>query len=289
MEGNNTPMKPRILILIPLCDYERWSSLHALTSIAAMDAGDFDIEVLVHVQTELPCWEELEELYRTYPFSLVVEYWWKGDIPVGGDPEKEDVRLHGITYSRNHGLRIARDCGYDGLWYIDSDVLVPASALQSLWLLNKPLVSGVFYGHAGKVPYVFCKDFGRANDMQADTNYDCHYIRWLPKKGTITADFTGNGCLLWRGEALQSDLWYDFGFREQENHVWAEDPYTLLEALDRGIGPVVVECGIVCWHTNPDQYAYADGRRVDTAGLLREMVSRWKKQHPFMTGPTSTV
>ena len=249
-------MKPRILAWVPLCEYERWSMGHALAALAAVDAAGFVLDVVAHVQTPDARWEGLERLAATYPHRLETVYWWGRDVATG--PAQHE-RLAGITASRNVALAWARRNRYDGLWFVDADVLVPAAALARLWALDRPLTSGVFHAtDEGHVPYVFMRDRARAEwpTAAASADYDCHFVRWLPDDGWIDADFTGNGCLLWRGAALASDLTYRHGWREQDGRYWAEDPYTLLDALDRGLGPVRVDCGLRCWHTHPGGLAY---------------------------------
>lgn len=262
-------MKPRILAWLPMADYERWSATHALTALAAVDAAGFALDVLVHVQTREARWDELERLRGDYPHRLTTVYWWGRDIATG--PAQHD-RLAGITASRNVALARARRNRYDGLWFVDSDVLVPPDALARLWALDRPLTSGVFHAtDEGHVPYVFMRDLARAErrDAPASADYDCHYVRWLPDEGRIDVDFVGNGCLLWRGAALASGLTYRYGWREADGRHWAEDPFCLLDALDLGLGPVRVDCGLRCLHTHPGGLAYGQHGAIPTVEALR--------------------
>lgn len=271
-------MKPRILAFVCLADYERWSATHALTALAAVECDGFALDVLAHVQSREARWGELDRLRGCYPHRLTCLYWWHRDIATG--PHQHE-RLAGITASRNVGLAWARRNRYQGVWFVDSDVLVPPDALARLWALDRPLASGVFHSaDEHRIPYVFMRDLARAErrDATASADYDCHYVRWLPDEGVIDADFTGNGCLLWRGAALASDLTYRYGWREQDGRYWAEDPRTLLDALDLGLGPVRVDCGLRCLHTHPDGLAYGHLEAIPTeqalAAYRREAVAR---------------
>lgn len=262
-------MKPRILAWICLCDYERWSATHALTALAAVEKSGFDLVAFAHVQTRPWPWDELVDLAQDPRLPLYGGYWWRDDIATGPEQHR---RLAGITHSRNVALDCARRFRHDGLWFVDSDVLVPPDALARLWALDRPLTSGVFHSaDESRIPYVFMRDRARAEWPAADPSddYDCHFVRRLPDVGWIDADFTGNGCLLWRGAALASDLTYRHGWRDQDRRYWAEDPYTLLDALDRGLGPVRVDCGLRCRHTHPGGMAYGQHEAVPTERILK--------------------
>lgn len=273
---------PRILVWVPCTDYERASITHALTALGAVASGNAELVISAHVQTEKYKWPELtnlhQELRAATPHKWHVGYWWDNMLVQPG-PGHE--RLAGITRSRNLALAWARYYDYDAVWYVDSDVLVPEDAFLRLWALNQPLTSGVFWAtKADGVPYVFCRDRNRAENglyAPAGGGYNCHFIRWLPEQGIVPADFTGNGCLMWRGAALASNLTYSYGWREQERRNWAEDPKTLLEALDRGIGPVYTDCSVQCWHTRPDGLAVRGKETRPTAELLAEARQGWSK------------
>lgn len=275
---------PRILVWVPCCEYERASITHALTALGAVASGDAELVIVADVQTEAPEWPELTallaEVRRKTPHLWLARYWWDDDLVQPG-PGHE--RLAGITHSRNMALAWARqrEYYYEGLWYVDADVLVPEDAFLRLWALGQPLTSGVFWSAgADGVPYVFCRDLHRAEQGLAATpggGYDCHYIRWLPEQGIVPADFTGNGCLLWRGDALASGLTYTYGWRHQDGRYWGEDPFTLLDALDMGLGPVYVDCSTQCWHTRPDGLAVRGRETRPTAELLDEARQGWSR------------
>ena len=273
---------PRILVWVPCCEYERGSITHALTALGAVASGDAELTIVAHVQTEEREWPELtallNELWARTPHRWQAAYWWNARLVQPG-PGHE--RLAGITSSRNDALWIARHAPYDAVWYVDSDVLVPEDALLRLWALDQPLTSGVFWSAgADGVPYVFCRDLHRAEQGLAATpggGYDCHYIRWLPEQGIVPADFVGNGCLLWRGDALASGLTYTYGWRHQDGRHWGEDPFTLLDALDMGLGPVYTDVSVNCWHTRPDGLAVRGKETRPTAALLAEARQEWGK------------
>lgn len=260
--------KPRVLAWVPLCDYERWSALHALTALSAVDTSGVDLDICLDIQTRASEWREIE---RFAGRGLLWGYWWRDGIAAGPEQHR---RLAGITHSRNRALRNVRNLldHFDGLWFVDSDVLVPPDALVRLWALDRPLTSGVFHStDAGRIPYVFMRDLARAErrDAPASADYDCHYVRWLPDEGRIDVDFVGNGCLLWRGAALASGLTYRYGWREADGRHWAEDPFCLLDALDLGLGPVRVDCGLRCLHTHPGGLAYGQHGAIPTVEALR--------------------
>lgn len=271
---------PRILVWVPCCDYERGSITHALTALGAGASGDAELVIVAHVQTEDTAWPELDallaELRAHTPHLYAAWHWWDAAL---AQPGPGHERLAGITASRNRALRLARTHLYDAVWYVDSDVLVPEDAFLRLWALDAPLTSGVFWQTtANGVCYVFTKDLNRAEyglAAEPGGGYDCHFIRWLPKCGIVPADFTGNGCLMWRGAALASNLTYTYGWRHQDQRWWAEDPFTLLDALDMGLGPVYTDCSVQCWHTRPDGLAVCGKATRPTAELLTEARQGW--------------
>ncbi|MGN6758956.1 MAG: glycosyltransferase family A protein [Thermomicrobiales bacterium] len=273
---------PRILVWVLCCEYERASITHALTALGAVAARVAELTIVAHVQTQEREWPELTalltELRRRTPHHYAAVYWWDAALVAPG-PGHE--RLAGITASRNQALLLARGAPYDAVWYVDADVLVPEDAFLRLWALDQPLTSGVFWSTAADgVPYVFCRDLYRAEQGLAATpggGYDCHYIRWLPEQGIVPADFVGNGCLLWRGDALASGLTYTYGWRHQDQRYWAEDPFTLLDALDMGLGPVYTDVSVNCWHTRPDGLAVRGKETRRTAELLTEARQGWSK------------
>ena len=273
---------PRILVHVPCCEYERWSATHALTALGAVASGDAELTIVAHVQTQEREWPELTalrlELEPQTPHRYIWQYWWDEALVQPG-PGHE--RLAGITKSRNYALTWARHHDYDAVWYVDSDVLVPEDAFLGLWALDRPLTSGVFWSAAADgVCYVFAPDLNRAEhglDAPVGGGYDCHYLRWLPAHGIVPAPFTGNGCLMWRGAALASDLVYRYGWREPEQRFYAEDPATLLDALDMGLGPVYVDCSTQCWHTRSDGLAVRGKETRPTAELLAEARQGWSR------------
>ena len=271
---------PRILVHVPLCQYERWSATHALTALGAVSSGNARLHIIAQVQTPEHDWPELMallgELNLYTPHAWIARYWWDATLEQPG-PGHE--RLAGITRSRNAALAEARHWDYDAVWYVDSDVLVPPDAFLRLWALDAPLTSGVFWQTtAAGVPYCFTKDLHRAEyglAAEPGGGYDCHFIRWLPREGIVPADFTGAGCFMVRGQALASDLVFHYGWREQDGRFWAEDPTFCLDALDRGIGPVYTECSVQCWHTRADGLAVRGEETRPTAELLAEARQGW--------------
>jgi hypothetical protein len=80
-------------------------------------------------------------------------------VHVEPDPEKFDYWDVNVSYAREQCRKKMLEEGYDYLWFIDVDVLVPPHALETLLELNKDIACGRYRHKEEKVPFFWFYEY----------------------------------------------------------------------------------------------------------------------------------
>jgi len=151
---------PKVLVATLLCDRLKYSAnvappqLYKLTYpqktiYLNIQTNDYDknfpgIKDLVKknltTRTEIDTWD------------LKSSTWWKSPTF-----SQDQARLVPICIARNMAVDCALLGGYDFLFFVDADVIVPSNSIERLMSHNKPLISGTVPGRGmhGYMTYVF--------------------------------------------------------------------------------------------------------------------------------------
>lgn len=154
------------------------------------------------------------------------------------NPEKTNERFENIVSHRNYIRKHALKNGYDYLFFVDSDVILPANALDTLLAAKKDIISGAYLnafklnGQTVIAPVLF-KDMGKG-EAQLYT-YDGMYPARVIEIGA-----GGLGCCLIKRNVL------DIPFRLMPSGK-GEDIAFYLDAREKGYAPYA-HTGVRCIH-----------------------------------------
>lgn len=171
----------------------------------------------------------------------------------GPDP----VGYTGMTYdhARNAAAMNCLESGCDYLFFLDSDVVPPADAVERLIARNVPVVSGVYARRSPPESLPVAMKNGQWLPPK------------LPKNKLIDVDVVGAGCLLVHRDVLKrlppldpqrGKHWFDWRVDMRSTlppgEAMSEDYTFCLHCRRHGI-PVYLDTGVVCVHQGMADFA----------------------------------
>lgn len=154
-----------------------------------------------------------------------------------GGPRWHGDKIDRVARVRQEFLRAA--AFYDGLFMVDSDVVLGPGVLERLWAVDAPVVYGVFWTHA---------DWGGSLADWPQV-WDVHPYGWsqetadkLLAPGTNEVPVLGGGaCTLIRGRGLESHYWPILDSLRPLPGMWGGEDRTYCLGLEcRGIPQIAV-------------------------------------------------
>lgn len=142
-----------------------------------------------------------------------------------GDPYVGDHRNTQRQYER---MRLAALGGYDKVWVVESDMIVPEDALEMLLAVDAPVVSGVYkLRHGGNHPNL--------SDMNGNV------LSWPKLKGKAVVEVGGTamGCCLYDRKVFEGFSFLVGGSGAPDGPFMAH----LREKKFRQVARLDVECG----------------------------------------------
>ena len=168
-----------------------------------------------------------------------------GGVTWVGDVSLDDVKLTTIDTARNRVVERALavqpgDPGEaEGIFWCDSDILLPVDAITQLVRSERAFVTGMYYQ---RYPPYF-PVVGRYDGSGHGVNW---FVEWLPDC-VAPADLCGFGCVLTSLALLRTMQAPYFHFGGM-----SEDFMFCRQAMDRGV-QLFVHTGVQCGHVGPRQ------------------------------------
>lgn len=169
---------------------------------------------------------------------------WAGSLRAMSLPPNSDIRLlAGMPYDhgRNVGCKEALVRGFQRVFFLDDDVVMPPDGIHTLKSTNLPIVSGLYYRrHLPVTPVA----------MTVTADHGAQWITGYEKGKLFPADYVGAGCLLIQRKVLEMmpapwfEWWSDQEQRPKGEQL-SEDFAFCHKAKKMGFQPYVdtrVEC-----------------------------------------------
>jgi len=164
-------------------------------------------------------------------------------VPDGYRVDFEYFLGDNIEEQRNQISEYALDNGYDYLFSVDSDIVLPEDALIKMLNYDKDMVSGVYIQ---RIPGTHTIELYRARDSVSREHIPYEDIRG---KGLIEVDGCGFGCLLIKRKVLETVPMPHFVYKEALDHrfTYSEDVYFCVQAANCGFS-IWADTDIQCDH-----------------------------------------
>lgn len=206
------------------------------------------IKILLGITTaETVCHETMEALFNMKrPENVQV------DLKI--------VHAYHVSVGRNELATYALTQGYDYLFFVDSDVVIPNYALERLLKANVLVINGTYPRKeiatiTDSNPYTTLYRHDRRNLNKINFGPFFMLSAELPKEGIVPVDAAGLGCTLIKTDVfriLGGNDWFHFGDEKQQidkgPYCLGEDLYFYRECLRHDIQPYAegsVRCGHV--------------------------------------------
>lgn len=155
-----------------------------------------------------------------------------------------------ITYKYNTARKMALDGGYDALFTVEADMILPPLALERMTRIEADVVYGLYVSRHGKHPWLaFSRVTPEIRGSKSFDEYpDLMQAAWGRAVETVGV---GMGCtLIWR-HVLEA-----IPFRNTDELI-ANDWYFSLD-LQAGGYMQKHDCGVVCGHIEGDRVYWPD-------------------------------
>jgi hypothetical protein len=172
------------------------------------------------------------------------------EIHIEPDPEKFDYWDKNVSYARERCRLKALREGYDYLWFVDVDVLVPPHALETLLKMNVDMASGKYRHKEDGVPFFWYYEYvplERREETKKKYGHpvvfeDVIYLGDEPRR----VNKVGTGCLL-----ISRKVFEKVAFPMKIPKQWTEDViYSVMADLVYGFEIWAVPT-VDCKHIGP--------------------------------------
>ena len=168
------------------------------------------------------------------------------NIPYGVATQLAFAKGYTVDQSRNHLATAALQNGFDYVFFVDADVILPPDALQKLLALDAPIACGWYR----KKMDTHVTELFRADENGGMTN-----ITSLPESGVIELSGCGFGCTLVKCDVLRSvsnRLWFEY-VQRADGFVCSEDIDFCIKAAQKG-HKIVADASLRCGHIGQTIY-----------------------------------
>ncbi len=170
-------------------------------------------------------------------------------VPYGVETRLVFAKGYTVDQARNHLAAAALQGGFDYVFYVDGDVILPADALQKLLALDASIATGWYRKKM---------DAHVVELFRTDANGTMVNITSLPESGLIEIQACGFGCTLVKCDVLRSvsdRLWFEYIQRKDQyaNYVCSEDIDFCIKATQKG-HQIVADASLRCGHIGQTIY-----------------------------------
>jgi len=121
----------------------------------------------------------------SYEWSCAFADLWANRPPGTG---RRKLGSYVVDIAREHGAADAVESGFKWVFFLDSDVIVPADAIQRLLAHNKPIVSGFYSRRHNPIHPLLLR--------RAPNNGEFAVVTGYPPGSLVDVDLVPSGCLL---------------------------------------------------------------------------------------------
>lgn len=170
---------------------------------------------------------------------------WAGSLRTMNLPQNSDITVvAGMPYdhARNTGCEAMLARGFEWLFFLDDDVILPPDAIHVLMSSNLPIISGLYYRrHEPVAPVAMVNVPGGRTWVTS----------WEPGK-LIKVDYVGAGCLLIHRSVLEKmkDPWFEWMSDRKdvpETQRMSED-FSFCEKARKAGFDIILDPRVLCGH-----------------------------------------
>lgn len=156
----------------------------------------------------------------------------------GGDPKR--TKYADVTAKHNHARQVALDAGYDAVFFVENDMVLPPDALHKLLAVDADVAYGLYCGRHGWHTWLCALELQEHGALWLSERPDEALARW----GQIIPSYgVGFGCTLVRRNVLEA-----VPFRlEPTNEDVSDDWIFALDCRAAGFRQAH-HLGVVCGH-----------------------------------------
>lgn len=196
--------------------------------------------------------------------ASIVGQRWVGEVVwvVGRYNPHPSPDLRNVFEQYRQGREVALAGGYDALWTVEHDMVLPPDALQKLWDVNAPVAYGVYMlRHGSNVLNAWEHAAGRNLGMSLSLYPE--RLEQAKRRGIVEVSGVGFGCTLIRRAVLES-----IPFRPDDKAKAPDIPFAT-DCLRAGIRQVA-HFGVACGHVHEGKVLTMSddsGRMVEAVAL----------------------
>lgn len=212
-------------------------------------------KVLIGITTaETVCHETMESLFNM-------------KRPEGVQVDLKIIHAYQVSNGRNELALHAINNGYDYIFFVDSDVVIPPFTLEKLLAANTLVINGTYPRKerdtiVNSNPFTTLYRHDRRNLNKINFSPFFMLQSELPPEGVVPVDAAGLGCTLIKTDVfyiIGGNDWFHFGDEQAEIHYGpyclGEDLYFYRECLRHDIQPYA-EGSIRCGHVGKMVYQF---------------------------------
>jgi hypothetical protein len=158
--------------------------------------------------------------------------------------------------------RLTLEGGYDALFIVEHDMLIPANALQKLWAVRGDVVYGAYMFRNGN-PTLNLLRWTNTRSIDQSMQFYPEDIRYARAQVVFRVSGAGFGCTLIRRSALeQVEMRGNRGGHPAPDMPFAED-------CERAGIVQMGHFGVTCGHIRPDGFVLWPGRESEPMGYVK--------------------
>jgi hypothetical protein len=169
----------------------------------------------------------------------------RADVPDDQDMPPMDVAYQNITDKYNQARDVALSNGYDALFTVESDMILPPLTLERLTRIETDVAYGLYVSRHGEHPWLCAEILTQKRVAFLSTDEEWRKAEW---GGVVESQGLGMGCTLtWRHVLEKIPFRYDSGRGGWRGQDW----YFALD-VDNALFDQHHDLGVVCGHINRD-------------------------------------
>ena len=157
----------------------------------------------------------------------------------------------------NRARQMALDGGYDAMWSVEADMVLPPDALTKLWAVDADVVYGLYCARRAGMWLLF-----PTTDGLVGTSIVADKLEARRAWGRVVkSEGAGFGCTLIRRNVLEA-----IEFRRPETSAFADDWFHAMDCKEAGFRQAH-HCGVICGHIVDDTKTFWPD--IDAPNLCR--------------------